>query len=161
MRSTLTRVSWDCSCCSIVPLNVLRTYAGDPRLTPQVRTKLKETFLETGRLKAFREAGRLAAVRFRRSVTPPAVAAAEVQQQVFDCQHRQSLPGRLVNDPANAADEAVKTVYSVTGKVAEFYQTDALPPQFRRQSRSRVSFLRPLPEGFRQRLLERAADGIR
>jgi Zn-dependent metalloprotease len=119
--STPTRLPKNCGCCFIVPLNVLRTYAGDLRLDAQIRMKLKETFQETGRLKTFREAGRVAAVAFRRSVAPALAAAVAVQQQVFDCQNRQSLPGRLVSDPAKA-DEAAKMVFNVTGKVAEFYQ---------------------------------------
>lgn len=121
MSSTSTPFRRNFDCCFIIPLNVLRTYASDPRLPPQVRNKLQETFVETMRLRAFREAGRLAAVGFRRSAVPT-LTAAPVQQQVFDCQNRQSLPGRVIKDPENPSDEAAKTVYGVTGKVAEYYQ---------------------------------------
>src|SRR5260370_4980666 len=85
-RSTLTRFPKNSGCCFIVPLNVLRTYAGDLRLDAQIRMKLKETFQETGRLKTSREAGRLAAVAFPKSPAPALSAAAAVQTQRF---HRQ------------------------------------------------------------------------
>src|SRR5579872_4123733 len=122
MTSTDRRCSANGGCCFIVPLNVLRTYAGDPNLDPQVRMKLQETFVETGRLKTFREAGRVAAVAFRRSLAP-ALAPAEVRQQVFDCRNGHSLPGQAIADPGGAADAAAKTVYEVTGKVAQFYRS--------------------------------------
>jgi hypothetical protein len=99
MRSTLRRFGDNSGCCFIVPLNVLRTYASDPRLTSQVRSKLQETYMETGRLKAFREAGRLASVAFRQSVAPAFMAGPAVEQQVFDCQNRQSLPWPLSQRP--------------------------------------------------------------
>jgi len=108
-------------CCFIVPLNVLRTYAGDPRLDPKVRAKLMETFVQTGNLKRVREAGRLACLTSRRSLMPTLVAVQQAQQQLFDCQHRQSLPGQAISNPGASTDKAVSTVYNVTGKVAEFY----------------------------------------
>jgi Zn-dependent metalloprotease len=58
----------------------------------------------------------------RQSLAVTLEAAEPVQQQVFDCQHRQSLPGRPVSNPASATDEAVKIVYSTTAQVAAFYE---------------------------------------
>jgi Zn-dependent metalloprotease len=108
-------------CCFIVPLNVLRRYALDTSLDPQVRTKLQETFVETGRLKLLREASRVASITHRRSLAPALGAAELPQQQLFDCRHRQSLPGRPISNPASSTVEAIKTVYNTTAKVAEFY----------------------------------------
>jgi Zn-dependent metalloprotease len=116
-----------CGCCFIVPPVILRSYSRDANLDPNLRSKLQETFAETKRLKVVRDAARVALLATRTS-TPSTAAAravaagAAVQQMLFDCQHRQSLPGRTVSDPAQSSDEAVKQVFDVTGKVADFYQ---------------------------------------
>ncbi|HML12960.1 MAG TPA: M4 family metallopeptidase, partial [Xanthobacteraceae bacterium] len=52
-----------------------------------------------------------------------AVIAAAPGIQVFDCQQRQSLPGRPAADPQASNDPAVSTIYATTQKVAEFYKT--------------------------------------
>lgn len=111
------------SCCFIIPLNILRNYARDTSLSSQARTKLQETFAETGRLRMIREANRIASVTYRRSVVSAAEEAEVVQQELFDCRQRQSLPGRPVHNPDSSPNPDVKTVYSVTANVAEFYKS--------------------------------------
>jgi Zn-dependent metalloprotease len=119
-----------CSChCFIVPPGVLQAYARDERLGDALRQKLRDTFAETMRLKRFREAGRLAALAHRTSLAPGAAALAGAAVvaapavDVFDCQQRQSLPGRPAANPQSSGDPAVSTIYATTQKVAEFYQT--------------------------------------
>jgi Zn-dependent metalloprotease len=107
-----------------VPPRVLQEYSRHPDMDAATKTKLQETYLETDRLRIFREAARVAAVTHQFSAPALTLAApTPPEQQIFDCQSRQSLPGRLASDPANSADEAVKTVFQVTAKVAEFYET--------------------------------------
>src|SRR5262249_38645995 len=110
-------------CCFIIPLNILRNYARDTSLSSQARTKLQETFVETGRLRTIREANRIASVTYRRSVVSAAEEVAAVQQELFDCRQRQSLPGRPVHNPDSSPNTDIKTVYSVTANVAEFYKS--------------------------------------
>jgi Zn-dependent metalloprotease len=115
--------------CFIVPPGVLQAYARDERLGDALRQKFRDTFAETMRLKKFREAGRLASLAHRTSVAPAgaALAGAAVggapDVQVYDCQQRQSLPGRPAANPQSSSDPAVSTIYATTQKVAEFYRT--------------------------------------
>jgi Zn-dependent metalloprotease len=111
-----------CGCCFIVPPKVLRNYANSPDLDAQTRARLRETFVETQKLRTIREAYRMSTLTSRTSAPRAAPAPAEIEQQLFDCRHRLSLPGRSVASPTTSADPAVTTVYQVTGKVAEFYK---------------------------------------
>ena len=116
-----------CSCCFIVPPVVLRDLARDENLDPNVRKQLQRTFEETKRLQIIRDGIRAATVRQRTSAREEerrsaiASTTARVHQDLFDCQHRRSLPGRHISRPGSSADEAVKTVYNTTAKVADFY----------------------------------------
>jgi Zn-dependent metalloprotease len=113
-----------CGCCFFVPPRVLQEYSHHPDMDAATQTKLQETYLETDRLRIFREAARVALVTHQYSAPALTLAApTPPEQQIFDCRHQQSLPGRIINDPANSADAAAKTVFQVTAKVAEFYET--------------------------------------
>jgi Zn-dependent metalloprotease len=50
-------------------------------------------------------------------------AVRPAKQRLFDCERLASLPGEPVLSPATAPDNAIKVVYQVTEKVAEFYQS--------------------------------------
>ena len=105
--------------CFIVPPNILKAYARDTQLDSATRGRLQDTFVETMRLRGLREAHRVAALSGRRSLMA-AAPTGDAAQHLFDCQHRQALPGRAV---AGAGDEALTTVFNTTAKVAEFYRT--------------------------------------
>ncbi|CAB3806895.1 hypothetical protein LMG28614_06493 [Paraburkholderia ultramafica] len=111
-----------CNCCFIVPPVVLREHSRDATLDRRIRTKLQDTYLEVTRLKLLREASRVAALNEQPQSMLGAPGAVQPQQQVFDCQHRQSLPGIPIAAPASAADAAIKTTYTVTARVDDFYR---------------------------------------
>jgi Zn-dependent metalloprotease len=124
MGDRVGRLRLNCGCCFIVPPHVLRAHSRDPGLDARVRAKLQETFVETTRLKQVREASRVGAMLQKGAMAPEALAAPAIaQQRLFDCEHRPSLPGAPVSNPAASADAAIKKVFEVTGKVAEFYKT--------------------------------------
>jgi Zn-dependent metalloprotease len=115
-----------CGCCSIVPPAVLRALARDPDLSENLRAIFERTYAETQRLRVIRDGVRRALAQDRNSMRELdrrmtfTAGAAEAVQRLFDCEHRRSLPGRPV-DPKTSKDEAIKVVWQVTGKVAEFY----------------------------------------
>ena len=82
----------------------------------------QDSFAETQRLRLIREGHRLAAVTSRRSLVAEGIVAAAPVEHLFDCQHKDSLPGTSVPNPATAGI-AFKTVTETTAKVAEFYKS--------------------------------------
>ena len=111
-----------CGCCFIVPPRILREYSRRTDVDIGVRTKLQETYVETTRLRLLREATRVGLLSGARSLARATARAHTPEQQLFDCRHIQSLPGQPIANPASSGDAAIKTVYAVTDKVAEFYQ---------------------------------------
>jgi Zn-dependent metalloprotease len=111
-----------CRSCFIVPPGILRQYSRDTSLDPSERARFAESFAETQRLRQFREAGRVAAMLQRGALAPSVAGIVAPRQHLFDCEHRQSLPGEPISNPAASTDNAIKTVYQVTDKVAEFYR---------------------------------------
>jgi len=105
-------------CCFIIPSAVLRKYAQDPQLDPATRKALLDTQIVTERLRGLREAHRVAtmadAQRFVADLVPHVP-----EQQMFNANHRQNLPGRLVHTPT----ALYKTAFDTTAKVVEFYKT--------------------------------------
>jgi Zn-dependent metalloprotease len=106
-------------CCFIIPSSVLRHYAGDSSLDPATRRQLRDTYLETERQRALREAFRVAAMRDPDRFGAERAAAPVPVQHLFDCKHRKSLPGTPVAKPTGG----FKTVFDTTAKVVEFYKT--------------------------------------
>jgi Zn-dependent metalloprotease len=113
--------------CSIIPIDVLRDLSRDPTLDPAEREKLQKSAAVTADLATIREVVRaqLYAAKFDAAplVFAGESAAAPPLVQVFDCQHRRSLPGRLISD--SHRDEAAATVLDTTKKMADFCR-DAL-----------------------------------
>ncbi len=102
--------------CFIIPPHVLRQYSADASLDDATRKSLRDTYVETERLRGLREAHRVAAIgdvnRFAIDGLVHTPALTE-----YDCQHRQALPGKLVARPT----AGFKTVQDTTAKVVEFY----------------------------------------
>lgn len=108
-----------CGCCFIIPLAVLRALSQGKLLKPASRAVFQDSFLETQRLRNIREGFRLAMVTTRRSFIAEAVTHTPVER-LFDCRHRESLPGAPVK---STEKDPFKTVEATTAKVAEFYKS--------------------------------------
>ena len=106
--------------CFIVPPDVLQRYSRDASLPEPTRQALRESYLETERLRGLREAHRIATLRDPQRFRPLLDAAPHAPvQHLFDCRQRKSLPGTPVPEPTGG----FKTVFDTTAKVAEFYRT--------------------------------------
>ena len=118
--------SRSCGCCFIVPPSVLRAYAADRKLDPKLRATMSRTITKTVELQQNREGARLALVERRSSSDAPRISALAPSidpiQQLFDCKHTENLPGRLVDPESPSADEAAKSVFNATSRVADFFQ---------------------------------------
>jgi Zn-dependent metalloprotease len=114
-----SKLTMRCGCCFIVPPVVLKDLSRGKLVKPQAPKEFQDSYLETQRLRSIREGFRVATVTTRTSLfaAPSDVVPGE---RLFDCQHRQSLPGVSV---ANASADPFKTVKDTTSKVAEFYKT--------------------------------------
>ena len=115
-----------CPHCFIVPLKVLRTWANDTTVDKKVRGHLRDTLVETTRLRVIREAGRVATLMHRGGIGSPDFELRPKlapQDLLFDCKNRSSLPGMAIPDPGVSNDPAASTVFKTTGKVADFYET--------------------------------------
>ena len=106
-----------CSC-FIIPSSVLKRFSRDETLDDDTRMALRETYIETERLRGVREAYRQVALRSP-ATGEPELAPHVPAQHVFDCLNRQNLPGRAVAKPAGV----FKTAFDTTAKVIEFYAT--------------------------------------
>lgn len=104
-------------CCFIVPPGVLKKYSRDTSLDDATRQALRDTHLETERLRGLREAHRIATIgnpdRFMAELAPHVP-----EQHLFDCKHRKNLPGKAVGTPT----AGFKTAFDTTAKVVEFYK---------------------------------------
>ena len=114
-----TRISQcGCGCCFIIPPAVLRAISRGQLVKKKPDKIFGDSFLETQRLRSIREGFRVATVTTRRSfaMAPPVHQPAE---RLFDCKHRESLPGEPVSDPSH---DPFETVSATTARVAEFYR---------------------------------------
>ena len=105
-------------CCAIVPLDVLRRFARDPSLDEATRQRLRDSCLETERLRGLREAHRIATLRDPDRHRAE-VAAHVAAQHLFDCKQRKTLPGAPVARPT----AGFKTTFDATARLIEFYRT--------------------------------------
>jgi Zn-dependent metalloprotease len=112
-----------CPHCFIVPPEVLRRSARDEQLDENVRTALRDTYARTLAMRVTREGARQASLLLQGAMTALRAQPGTTIERVFDCRHGASLPGQPVTDPAHATDEAPRTVYATTAKVAEFYRS--------------------------------------
>jgi Zn-dependent metalloprotease len=109
-----------CGCCYIVPPAVLRAISQGHLVKPKSRKIFQDSFLETQRLRSIREGFRVATVTTKRSFALAPTPVHQAIERLFDCKHRESLPGEPVNDLDH---DPFLTVRKTTAKVAEFYQT--------------------------------------
>lgn len=112
-----------CCTCQIVPLHVLRRLSRDSKLSKAQRKHFADTMKIDTELRKLRDqAARL--TRVATMVATPrslAVAAGPPGVTVNDCNHNQTLPGALINDPGNSSDPTAKRVFVETTSVAKFY----------------------------------------
>ena len=112
-----------CGCCFIISLDVLRELAQGEKVESADRATYQRAYAMTQRLRLVREGHRLASLTGHQSglgLRATAVAKQPVEH-LFDCKHGTTLPGSVVPDPTT--DQAFKTVFDTTAKVAEFYKT--------------------------------------
>ena len=112
-----------CGCCFIISLDVLRELAQGEKVESADRATYQRAYAMTQRLRLVREGHRLASLTGHQSglgLRATAVAKQPVEH-LFDCKHATTLPGSAVPDPTT--DQAFKTVFDTTAKVAEFYKT--------------------------------------
>ena len=112
-----------CGCCFIISLDVLRELAQGKKVESADRATYQRAYAMTQRLRLVREGHRLASLTGHQSglgLRATAVAKQPVEH-LFDCKHATTLPGSAVPDPTT--DQAFKTVFDTTAKVAEFYKT--------------------------------------
>jgi Zn-dependent metalloprotease len=106
-----------------VPKAALQRLADDRTLPAEQR----KYFADTIKIDAEFRKLRTQAVKLTRvaSLMAPATALAAVAAApaitVFDCNHRQTLPGAQIANPANSADGTAKRAFSETSSVAAFY----------------------------------------
>jgi len=120
--------------------------------TPQQRAQALDTLSVDHSIRQFR-ATNSAAIGPTRASAPMTAQPPTKQRTIYDAQHAQQLPGNVVRSEGSAAsaDVAVNEAYDGLGStfVAQQLERDALERQ------------RPFRQQLRQRLLERAADGVR
>ena len=111
-----------CGCCFIVPLSVLRRLAQAGQIEAADRGRYQHSYALTQKLRLVREGHRQASLAGHQSgLALRATAVAKVPvEHLFDCKHNTTLPGTAVPTPN---DQAFKTVFDTTAKVAEFYKT--------------------------------------
>ena len=108
-------------CCFIVPPDVLQRYSRDGSLPDATRKAMRDSYLETERLRGLREAHRIATLRDPRRFESLLGAVAHIPvQHLYDCKKRKNLPGTPVANPTTGG---FKTVFDTTAKVADFYRT--------------------------------------
>lgn len=113
------------TCCHIVPPEALRRLAHDPTVAADVRDALQDTLRVDNQFRLIRQqATRLTQLSMAPGVAQAAAPAPAVPTvvSVYNCRHRQSLPGVHINKPAQSSDVTVKNVFTDTTKVAEFYK---------------------------------------
>jgi Zn-dependent metalloprotease len=108
--------------CYIIPKEVLERFAGDKKLTAELRKASADTSRVSDAVRSLRtQAGHLTAVS--RTVTADlADLAATAKVTVYDCKHSQTLPGTPVASPKTAKDATAVRAFVETTAVATFYQ---------------------------------------
>jgi Zn-dependent metalloprotease len=114
----------DCGC-AIVPKHVLERFANDDSLSAEQRSyfaaavKLENAWRKT-------RASTAGTALLSRSTLPTAMSATATATQpsvlVFDCQHGNVLPGKLINNPGASSDVSAKQAFNETTAVVKFYQ---------------------------------------
>ena len=113
--------------CHIIPEDVLRRLSEDKRVPSDVRDAAARTATVDVEFRKLRtQALRLsrAAEMVGLAPSPTGIAATPWKMPatpIYDCGHRQTLPGTAVTSPGTSADATVKHVYAETRSLATFY----------------------------------------
>ena len=149
-----------CGCCFIISLDVLRELAQGEKVESADRATYQRAYAMTQRLRLVREGHRLASLTGHQSglgLRATAVAKQPVEH-LFDCKHATTLPGSAVPDPTT--DQAFKTVFDTTAKVAEFYKTVLGRNSIDNQGMDLVSSLN-YDQDYQNAFWDGLADGLR
>src|SRR5262249_19075049 len=106
-----------CPICCIVPPHILREVTR--RGTERLRNRALHTLLHSERLRGQRE------LLANLGATTLATPAGTKRRTIFDTQHTETLPGKLVRGEGSAAsrDKQVNEAYNYSGTVYDFYKT--------------------------------------
>jgi Zn-dependent metalloprotease len=111
-----------CTCC-IVPQDVLERFAGDRKLSAELRRSAADSARISGAIRALRtQAGELTALSLGSAALLVELAAAP-RVTVYDCRHSQTLPGAPVASPRTASDLTAQRAFNATTQLARFYKT--------------------------------------
>jgi Zn-dependent metalloprotease len=110
-----------CTCC-IVPKDVLERFAGDKKLTAELRKAAAQSArISDGFRKMRSYAGDMTAAGQAAGAHLVELAAAP-KVTVYDCKTTQTLPGTPVPKPKTSADATAKRTFVETTGVADFYK---------------------------------------
>ena len=113
---------YQCTCC-IVPQDVLERFAGDRKLSAELRKSSADSARMSDAIRTLRtHAGAITALA-RSSGAHLVEVATTPKITVYDSKHSQTLPGTPVASPKTSADVTVKRAFNETTSVAKFYQT--------------------------------------
>jgi len=111
-----------CSCC-IVPPDVLKRLARDPKVSAAARKAASDTArLSTAIRKLRDQAGEITRVVGAVGASRSHAIATKPKVTVYDCKQTQTLPGSPVANPGWAADATAKRTFVETTGVAKFYK---------------------------------------
>jgi Zn-dependent metalloprotease len=108
--------------CCIVPKDVLERFAGDKKLSAELRKAAADSARVTDLLRTLRQQhGELTSVA-RAMGSHLVEIAASPKVTVYDCKHTQNLPGTPVPNPGKSKDNTAKRAFVETTSVAKFYK---------------------------------------
>jgi Zn-dependent metalloprotease len=111
--------------CFIVPQNVLKRFAKDPKLPAKTRESFSQALkfeAEWREMRALRAEHRLITNELLPSGLTAAAAALAPAITVFNCNHGTNLPGVPVSNPAASSDASSKQAFLEAKGVAAFYK---------------------------------------
>ena len=109
--------------CHIVPESVLRRLAKDRSLSAEQRKNFEYTIKVDAEFRKLRKQT-CKLTRVASLIAAPITAAAVPTKPaitVFDSNHRETLPGVRIPEPANSSDETARRVFAETTSLTEFY----------------------------------------
>lgn len=113
-------------CCHIVPEDILRKLAKDTEFSDATRKALVDTAAVDNKRRQIRSMRAEVSTMISLPIPFPIpfpFPTKLVPVSVYTCNHTQSLPGALINNPGTSADPTAKHVFTETRSLAKFYQS--------------------------------------
>jgi Zn-dependent metalloprotease len=109
--------------CQIIPKDVIERFAGDKRLSAELRKALSDTALLSDAFRNLRNTARLLTATVKVTGAHLDELAASPHVTVYDCNHTSHLPGVPVPAPENSTDPTAQRAFNEATRVAEFYKS--------------------------------------